>query len=459
MMLSKKNSIFWSFAILVLLFGLFLPTFLSLPQVQRPLFDWLSRSQNLELKAEKAGFSWLGKQTFTKLSYASEEVVFQAAELEIKTPFWKLLTFNLNNLLQPKNHFQIAVKEGFLQMEKFKGAVLKQINGTCLWRQKKLTLDFQGATALGGSFLINLTQFKNEQKGFLDLKDFPSAFIEKAFGLEGLFSAFAGETFSLLSDFLINNRQSPLMIALHSRQAKAEAELFFQKDGLSLKKAARLGFFFDPGYLSSKAKKNWPFLSEIRSVTPAEITISPEQFFLSWPFELKQLKIKSAQFNLGQMKIKNRAGFEIFLGLLKNQLFFNLDQLDVWFAPAFFSFSGGRLNLSRLDFLLEKAFFFCAMGKIDFKVQMVDGWLGITAAALNRAFGLKNLPSDYILPLKVSGSWNKIHLESKQALQKITYLIARQSQKKNFLGPFLELLPVPEEERIFPPSLQPPPWR
>ena len=94
--------------------------------------------------------------------------------------------------------------------------------------------------------------------------------------------------------------------------------------------------------------------------------------------------------------------------------------------------------------------------------------LGLTASALSRAFGIKNLPGDYVLTIPIKGKSDNVKINSKSATAKIALLLAAQQKSvtdslgKNpagaLFGGILQQMGTLPDNGTVPPAKHPFPW-
>lgn len=209
-------------------------------------------------------------------------------------------------------------------------------------------------------------------------------------------------------------------------------------------------------------------LSAIYSQNPVTLTLFPERFHLPlFPWKPELCNIPKGSLELGKIRCKNEGNVGIALNLLKSPSS-NGNQLNLWFAPLDFSIQNGVASIERTEVLLSDAFDVCLFGNLDLTNQNVDMTLGLTAQALNRAFGIKGLPKEYVLTIPMKGKLDDVQINSGKATAKVGLLLAWQNKMlqgavKGPAGALAnELLgavaTLPDANAKIPPAKHPFPW-
>ena len=156
------------------------------------------------------------------------------------------------------------------------------------------------------------------------------------------------------------------------------------------------------------------------------------------------------------------------LGLLKSKQAGQNKQLELWFAPIDFSIRQGVLDLERTEVLVASTYDIALWGRIDIPANRVNMVLGLTAPCLNAAFNIRDLPSDYVLHIPLTGTLDHVELNKTVATSKIVALTLWQS--KSVAGPAAgvggalvggllnKVLTPPGNEGSTPKAKKPYPW-
>ncbi len=162
---------------------------------------------------------------------------------------------------------------------------------------------------------------------------------------------------------------------------------------------------------------------------PVTLEIPAKGFYLPLrPFDLGKLAMPLTTIELGKIACRNEGNVNIALGLLRSKQFEVNRELQLWFAPVQFTLSQGILDLERTEILLADTYDVAIWGKILLVDDYVDMLLGLTASTLSQAFGIKNLPKDYVLTIPMKGRSDNVKIDSSKATAKIALLLAAQQK-------------------------------
>lgn len=111
------------------------------------------------------------------------------------------------------------------------------------------------------------------------------------------------------------------------------------------------------------------------------------------------------------------------------------------------------ITLERVELLLADLYEIAIWGKV--KDDLLKMKVGLPASTLNKAFQIPNLPSNYVLALKLEGSLENPEINLKKAAAKIAALFICQQNKNplNILIPkckSLQKTPIPPAKHPFP---------
>ena len=81
------------------------------------------------------------------------------------------------------------------------------------------------------------------------------------------------------------------------------------------------------------------------------------------------------------------------------------------------------MECERTEIMIAQTYQVCIWGDLKFPSQKVDMVLGLTAGCLRAAFGIKNLPDDYVLQIPMKGPMNDVKIDSGKATAKIAALL------------------------------------
>ncbi len=211
-------------------------------------------------------------------------------------------------------------------------------------------------------------------------------------------------------------------------------------------------------------------LSYVYSQAPVTLEIPSEGFYFPlYPLNLGKIAIPEATIELGKIACRNEGNVNVTLGLLKSKQFDKNGELSLWFAPIDLSIKQGFADIERTEILLADTYDICLWGKVDIVQDYVDMVLGLTAQTLSKAFGIKNLPENYVLTLPMKGPSDNVQINSSKATAKVALLLAWQN--KNIAGAFGggqagavvgdllgKIATLPDSDAKVPPAKHPFPW-
>jgi hypothetical protein len=208
-------------------------------------------------------------------------------------------------------------------------------------------------------------------------------------------------------------------------------------------------------------------LSYLYSQGPVTVDIPAQGFSLACqPFSIEESIIPNARINLGKIACSNEGNVNTALDLLKAHQFDNTQELLLWVAPLDLHLSQGTLDIERTEILLANTFDLALWGQLHFPSQDVDMTLGLTAQALRKAFGIQNLPEDYVLTIPMTGKTDNVKINTTKATAKIALLLATQQKvlsKKGssagaLIGGLLKQMAILPNNDTVPPAKHPFPW-
>lgn len=209
-------------------------------------------------------------------------------------------------------------------------------------------------------------------------------------------------------------------------------------------------------------------LSYIYSQAPVTLEVPAQGFYLPlYPFTVGKIAIPDATIELGKIACRNEGNVNVALGLLKTKQFDKSGELMLWFAPIDLSVKQGFVDIERTEILLADTFDICVWGNIDLVKDYVDMVLGLTAQTLSKAFGIKNLPENYVLTLPMKGPANNVQIDTSKATAKMALLFAWQKNIAGAIGGpagalvgglLGKMATLPDFDAKVPPPKHPFPW-
>ena len=286
------------------------------------------------------------------------------------------------------------------------------------------SLDPQGnkeMAALSGKLSVKAEQFPSRA---LDL------FARTSGRTDFPFTTLLGNTFKLSLDTELSSFTGPLSCHLSSPVTQMELDGHFINGALLLKTP-----FYAQTQLSKETSRL--FLKEINplglsyfySAAPITMRIPDTGFYLPIaPYTAEKIAIPDATIELGKISCRNEGNVNIALGLLKSRQFDKNGELSLWFAPIDFSIKQGLVNVERTEILIADTFDICIWGTVDLPKDYVNMTLGLTAPTLDKAFGIKKLPDNYLLTIPMKGPADDVKINTSKATAKVALLLAWQNK-------------------------------
>jgi hypothetical protein len=195
---------------------------------------------------------------------------------------------------------------------------------------------------------------------------------------------------------------------------------------------------------------------------PITLRISPNDTRIPLQkFALKKLTLPYIFLDLGKITCRNTGNPLAVSSLFKLNIKSN-DLITLWFAPIEARMRRSTLSIDRTEILFNNTYEIATWGNIDFKDRYVSMILGLTAQSLSRALGIRNLPSDFVIPIPFSGPFGNVRLNTETGTAKIALLYARRkglTPKGGVWGAVFDTLgTLAEDQTSIPPAKPPFPW-
>ena len=417
----------WLIGFFLLAFLVFFPKIAS-TALGKPFFvKALEKKIGIQLEVSSLKLSWLGPQMFQGVHFQKEGVLGSFEKLEIDAPFWSFSgPFHLKN-------GQIA----------YRGREVKEIQGQIIGNDFTLNgITLNGHLALKGKIYSKL-HFHLQ----LDIQQFPLVVIDPT--LDEIF----GPTLDLLGTVGMDQGEGRIDLLVTAPNAKAHIQGILKETGISLSDPVDVQIRLTPAMSKLLFKDANPlFITGLSANHPVTLRLEPSDFFFPLPYSLEKLQVGKATLNLGKVVCQNGASLKIIMAILKATPRLNGDEMNAWFTPITFQIKQGILKTGRLDALLGDSVHVCTWGRIDLLNDKLHMNLGIPADTLARAFGIKDLPPNYVLKIPFRGTTQHPDINKGSAAAKITALIAASKIKgfSNFI--------IKKEPTDIPPPQLPFPW-
>jgi hypothetical protein len=309
----------------------------------------------------------------------------------------------------------------------------------------------------------------------LSIDQFPSSVLDLAARSIGKArfspSVIFGSTVNATASAKIQNWAGPLKINVNSPNTRASLDGMLQNGILTLNDSIYAQITMTPALSQMVLKEVNPLsISSLRALHPFTLEIPPAGFSVQLhPFAMSGVTIPNGRIELGQIFCQNEGNLNAALALLKLSQFSNQKEIRLWFAPIDFHIAKGVVDCERTEILVADAFDICTWGKVDLVKDYVDMILGLTASCLKNAFGIKDLPSDYVLQIPMKGPTDNVKIDSGKATSKVAALLLWQQKSLAgsiaggpagaLIGELMSKLgPLPDSDAKAPPAKRPFPW-
>ncbi len=285
------------------------------------------------------------------------------------------------------------------------------------------------------------------------------------------FTTVFGNMINASLNIALNKFSGPASLNINTPLTRADVRGTIEKGVLTLQDAIDVQMKITPEMSRLVLKEVNPLnLSYIYSQEPVTLHIPASGFSFSlYPFNLAKITIPKARIELGKITCRNEGNVHIALGLLKTKQFDKTNDLMLWFAPLDLSVKQGFVDMERTEILLANTFDICLWGNVDLIKDYIDMTLGLTAQTLSKAFGIKNLPQNYVLRIPMRGKADDVQIDTGKATSKIALLLAwQQAQAAGALGKgpagaiigglVNKMATLPDSDAKVPPPKHPFPW-
>ncbi len=280
-----------------------------------------------------------------------------------------------------------------------------------------------------------------------------------------------GSQVNLTATSTLSHWNGPVKLDINSQNIRASLDGIVAAGILHLNDVFQMQMTLTPGLSRSLLNSVNPLsLSGITAAAPITLEIPAQGFsYPIYPSNNSQINIPSGRLDLGKLYCHNEGNVNITLGLLKLNQFSQNQDLELWFAPLDFHIVNGEMDCERTEILIANTYQVCVWGGLDFPAKTVDMVLGLTASCLKIAFGIKDLPDDYVLQIPMTGPMDNVKINTGKATAKIAALLLWQqkdlsgafgkSSGGKALGQFMNKIgPLPDLDSKAPPAKKPFPW-
>lgn len=459
--------------ILPVLFTASIPSFLSTELGKKIIIYIMNKKGYKNFSASNISLSWLGPQKIEELSANSDKMDLSANFFETDLPFLSFIKLNEDSFLSLKATTLVKNVSINFNYPNFPKVSISNTSGSInsLGKNNPLSISLSGQTILNnqeGFFDISSSINKNSIFGNVELLNFPTITIDELFShffkkKQGMLTEILGPITNLKSSFKIEDSTGPVDLLISSTHIQTHILANYQKNDFTLNSDLKASITLTETLSNYLLKDLNPLLiNRIQGLNPIKITLFSEGFYLPInPFSLEKLTIKNAVIDIGKTKTTNGENIATLIGIMKYHSLSNVKEMTIWCTPFYISIENKILYASRMDALLADAIHICTWGFINLETEKVLMTLGLTSSALDKAFGIKNLPKNYVMQIPMKGKAGKIKIDKKTAATKIAALLAIEKvEGKNLFGQILgsSLKHLSDDQKNVPSPSFPIPW-
>jgi len=192
---------------------------------------------------------------------------------------------------------------------------------------------------------------------------------------------------------------------------------------------------------------------------PISLTINKEGFFLPLRnISPLTVQIPRGTLNLGKVRFSEKSQIAKAFNLLIPDSTSPL----VWMTPAYFSLSQGVVTLERVDMLISGYYPVAAWGNVDIGKDRVDMVIGLSGAAIAKAFRVPGISNAYFLQIPLKGRLQNASIDKTKVVGRLSALAAHSQggPQGTVLGTVLDIATGGlTEDPIPPPTTNPLPWQ
>ncbi len=244
------------------------------------------------------------------------------------------------------------------------------------------------------------------------------------------FSALFGDSFDASLTAQLQDLSGPVHLNLHSPNTRVSLDGQLASGVLTLSESIHAQITMTPEISNLFLNEINPLsISDIASKDPITLEIGAAGFSCPvYPFIPSQLHIPRLHLELGRISCRNEGNIRIALGLLKSYQLEKNEELHLWFTPIDCQIRAGEIDWERTEILVADTYEIALWGKIDLVKDKVNMILGLTASCLKKAFGIKDLPENYVLQIPMKGKLDDVRINTGKATTKIALLLAWQQK-------------------------------
>ncbi len=272
-------------------------------------------------------------------------------------------------------------------------------------------------------------------------------------------AAILGPNCNMKAQAQFKNGNGPINFELDTTNLKGSIDLRLNKDNLTLLDDATLILNISPAFSREILREVNPLLiTAVSSQNPITINIYQEGFLIPInPFKLKTVRVKQLRIDLGKLTLQNGGVLGGLVNFLKLRNLSPLQEMEAWSTPLNVQIQDGIANYDRMDLLIAKNIHCATWGNTDLLNKQTNMTLAISPPPLYQSFGIKNLPSDYMLQIPMKGKSSDVRIDWGSATAQIAAIIAKETRgkKEAILGGVFDVIfrrgkPIPPPKKQFP---------
>ncbi|MEI8365747.1 MAG: hypothetical protein WCF65_04940 [Parachlamydiaceae bacterium] len=222
----------------------------------------------------------------------------------------------------------------------------------------------------------------------------------------------------------LQRMNGPLYLTLQGKNGNLTLDASLNNGYLQLNQNMTVEVAVTPQLSTHVLNEFIPVVSGVLSSDhPIKLTIEKQGFSvpINDPSE-KTVSLGKATLEMGKVRFSGSSPLAKVLSLLSSS---SNDQFNVWLTPAYFSLNQGMLKLERVDMLISENYPIAAWGNVDFNRERVNMIIGLSAAAIDKAFGFSNLPSNTFLQIPFRGKLDNPSIDKTKAATRLSALVAQ----------------------------------
>ncbi len=271
-------------------------------------------------------------------------------------------------------------------------------------------------------------------------------------------STICGDNLSAKIQADIVKQNGTVDAVIKSPHCAASVAGFVRKGVLSLREPLRAEVIMTPNL--SRMLLEDANLIVVSAKGPISLYIDPQGVSIPlYPMKWSQVRIGAGRLDFGQLIVASKGSAADIVEILKLR---SPNQVSLWFAPLDFTIRQGVMSIGRTEILYDMTYQVAVWGRISFPKRYVDMTLGLTAQALNRAFGI-NVPGNFVMTVDFEGPFGNVKIDKAEAIAKIALLLGNQSgliPKKGVAGGVFGIIQgFAHDQSDVPPPKHPFPWQ